>query len=622
MHKDNLPDSKTLLNHILELVEQYRNQSANHIELTSLRSARQQVAQLWLATPQEMLESSYTGSLGKAHQTLLQSGLREEALTGLERQFLEREVLPHMGYGLDRSLSINCLLVVILYLYPHQVREDWEINADVPDWLIKDYLNFILSFPFYFRANGESQQYFRFMQNTLNRLHGWVFGDPEVRPKQEIIFLLAHQINAIQVYFNLENPRDIQSKRGDITEFYLRSQGAQIDYAFTDSTSTHQKIRIGFLLKACNPSPEIFLLLPILEHLDRNQFEIILYVFNIAEHQLESYCQSIVDKFVRVANLSLDLQAEIIRKDDLDILLVGANITSSTHLITMLANYRLARIQITNFASPITTGIRNIDYYFAGLLTEPMADAHMHYREKLITLDGTGFCFSYSNEPYTAQYQINREKLQIPQDSVVFASTANLFKLVPELRETWVKVLKAVPNSILMLMPFGPNWMTRYPGFAFANDLQTIFRKYGVESDRLRIVKSFPNRAEVKEALKVSDVYLDSYPYAGTTSLIDALEVGIPTIVWDGSTLRSRMGAAILKSLSMYDLIADSEESYIELAVALATNPALRLQKKQEILHQMQQTPSFLDGRAYTTQLQSIFVSLYKAWQTSSSPSV
>jgi predicted O-linked N-acetylglucosamine transferase (SPINDLY family) len=240
----------------------------------------------------------------------------------------------------------------------------------------------------------------------------------------------------------------------------------------------------------------------------------------------------------------------------------------------------------------------------------------MHYREQLIAIDGTGFCFSYGIETSTAQYQINREKLKIPEDSIVFASTANLFKLVPELRETWVKILAAAPNSVLMLMPFGPNWMNRYPGFAFVSELQATFEKYGVESDRLRVVKSFPNRAEVKEVLKVSDIYLDSHPYAGTTSLIDALEVGIPAIVWDGSTLRSRMGAAILKSLSMHDLIANSEESYIELAVALAKNSGLRLQKRREILHKMQQTPSFLDGRAYTTQIQSIFISLYKAWQS------
>ncbi len=615
MHKYNLLSSEALLNHILELVEQYRNKPNSQLALDSLRSARQQLAHRWLDTPGEMLESAYSGFLGKAHQTLLQSGLKEDVLTDGEKQFLDREVLPQMGDSVQKSY-IHHLLVAILYLYPHQVREDWEVNGVVPDWLLTDYLNFILSFPFYFRAVGEAEQYFQFMHNTLHALHSWFFSDPNVRPKQEIVFLLAHKINSIQLYFNSENSRDIQSKRGDITEFYLRSQGAQIDYTFADSSSTDRKIRIGFLLKACNRSPELFLVLPILEHIDRTQFEIILYVFHIAEPELEEYCSTIVDKVVRLANLSFDRQAEMIRKDDLDILHVGANITSSTHQITMLANYRLARVQVTNFASPITTGIRNIDYYIAGLLTEPMPDAQLHYREQLITMDGTGFCFSYGIEPYTAQYQIDREKLKIPEDTVVFASTANLFKLVPELRETWVKILAAVPNSVLMLMPFGPNWMSRYPGFAFVSDLQATFEKYGVDGDRLRVVKSFPNRAEVKEALKVSDVYLDSYPYAGTTSLIDALEVGIPTIAWDGNTLRARMGAAILKSLSMHDLVANSEEAYIELAVALANNPGLRLQKRQEVLHKMQQTPSFLDGRAYTAQIQSIFVSLYKAWQT------
>ncbi|WP_019499631.1 hypothetical protein [Pseudanabaena sp. PCC 6802] len=608
-------NTETQLNRLSDLVDRYRNQPSDREVIASLRDARQQLAHRWIDIPEDLLESSYAGYLGKAHQTLLQSGLKYELLTDVETHFLEQEVLPQLQNNHQKPGAIGYLLTFMLYLYPHELPLRWHGKVDVPDWFMHDYLRFILASPNYFRTVGESQRYFQFMQTTIDALYNAIFTDRNSKIGQDTL-AIAQQINPIQLYFTQENLRDIQSKRGDIIELALRQKGAQIEHDFSIPPPNRQKIRLGILLKSCNPSPETYLALPIVEHLDRDRFEIILYVLQIAGHQLEDYCRERTAKLIQLPNDGLNQQAEAIRSDDLDILLVGANITAAIHQVTMLANYRLARVQLTNFASPITTGIKNIDYYIAGKLMEPLPDAQAHYRERSIAIDGTGFCFSYGVEPPATQYRINREKLRIPDSAIVFASTANLFKLVPELRATWAKILATVPNSMLMLMPFGPNWMSYYPGITFVDDMNAVLAKYGVSGDRLRVLKALPHRADVKEALKVSDIYLDSFPYAGTTSLIDALEVGLPTIAWEGNTLRSRMGAAILKSLSMQDLIARREETYVELAVALAENPDLRRQKNREILQKMQQNPDFLDGRAYVAQLQPILLNLYEKWRS------
>lgn len=603
-------NAEARLNRLSSLVDRYQNEPADRAALSSLRDVRQQLTRRWIAMPNELIESAYSSYLGRAHQILLQSGLKYELLTDSEIELLEREVLPHLRDHQQKQGEIGHLLAFALYLYPHQLPPHWYGKIDLPDWFIRDYLGFILASPNYLRAESEMQQYVQFMRMTIAALYNWLFADSSSMIGQDISLTIAQLINPIQLYFTQENLRDIQRQRGDIINLSLRQRGAQIEHTFSIHPSDRRKIRLGILLKACNPSPEIYLALPLVEHLDRSQFEIILYVLRLTGHQLEDYCRERIDKLIQLPNGDLNQQADAIRGDDLDILLIGANITAASHQITMLTNYRLARVQLANFASPITTGIENVDYYIAGDLMEPMSDAQTHYRERLMVMDGTGFCFSYGNEPSTSQYHINREKLGISDRAVVFASTANLFKLVPELRATWAKILAAVPDSILMLMPFGPNWMSRYPGIAFVDDMSLILAKYGVAGDRLRVLKALPNRADVKETLKVSDICLDSFPYAGTTSLIDALEVGVPTIAWEGSTLRSRMGAAILKSLSMPDLVALSEESYIVLAVTLAGNPELRRQKSQEILHKMQQNPDFLNGRAYVKQIQPMLLDL------------
>jgi predicted O-linked N-acetylglucosamine transferase (SPINDLY family) len=57
----------------------------------------------------------------------------------------------------------------------------------------------------------------------------------------------------------------------------------------------------------------------------------------------------------------------------------------------------------------------------------------------------------------------------------------------------------------------------------------------------------------------------------------------------------------------LFDLIADSEESYINLSVALGINGELRKEKREEIEQKMQQQPRFLDSRADSAALGSVF---------------
>lgn len=121
-----------------------------------------------------------------------------------------------------------------------------------------------------------------------------------------------------------------------------------------------------------------------------------------------------------------------------------------------------------------------------------------------------------------------------------------------------------------------------------------------------------PNREDVKEYFKIADLYLDSYPFSGTTSLVEPLQVNLPVISRQGNAFRSAMGAAMVRSLDLPDLVADSEETYIQLAVELGTNPELRKQKSDRIKEKMQQNPSFLDSRSYSAQMGALFQQLFQ----------
>jgi predicted O-linked N-acetylglucosamine transferase (SPINDLY family)/cellulose synthase/poly-beta-1,6-N-acetylglucosamine synthase-like glycosyltransferase len=469
---------------------------------------------------------------------------------------------------------------------------------------------FLLSHINYFEHEGAAIEYCRHLQKWMSYAHQSIFTDTEDRSCQSIVANLARKSNFISAYFNEASLKDIYEKRSDIIRLYLENNGCEIDYIFSDRPANRKKIRLGIIASHFNPSAETFASLPIYEYLSRD-FEVILYSLQQTNHPLEQYCRSSAN-FLLTLPQNLSEQVNAIRRDDLDILFFATNITAVTNQICLLATHRLARIQITSGGSVVTTGISNMDYFLSGTFTDPSPLAQEQYQEKLIQLPGAVHCFSYGDFEEKSSLKIDRQDLGIADYAVVFTSGANFYKIIPELIHTWAKIIAAVPNSTIVLFPFGPNWSSNYPKQAFEEHLHKIFAEYGVSSERVIALdpQPVPNREDLKEYYKLADVYLDSYPFAGTTSLIEPLQVNLPVIARQGNSFRSSMGAAMIRSLDITDLVADSEESYIQLAVALGNNPELRQQKSAEVKAKMADNPSFLDSKGYGAKIGNLFKEL------------
>ncbi|MEG4318187.1 MULTISPECIES: sulfotransferase [unclassified Microcoleus] len=601
-------DSPQFLSWLSGCIDRYHHSTSHQSALTELRQARDRIAEFWKSATAEKLKNSYFGGAGKAHKMLLASGMRDEPLTDAEQRAAE-ELSQYVATGFDAAEAIQYLLAVMLYRRADQLPLQYGRTA-VPQWFLNDLLEFMLYFPSYFQEIGEVENYADYMQQLVDLVHSRVFSNPNSEIWQNVALIFADTVNFVPLYFSTKNLKNIYTKRSDILEFILKSRGHQIDVSFSKRPANRTQIRLGILKVNFAPISETFTTIPAFEHLDRDRFEIILYVLGAIDRPLDVYCQSRADKLVKLPN-ELHSQVEIIRADDLDILFVGSIVTNATQNIILLALHRLARLQTTYFASPVTTGIRNIDYYISGNLTEPL-QAQTQYSEQLVMMDGTGFCFNYNIQKEEARINPDRKNLGISETSVIFISGANTFKIIPEIRETWAKIIAAVPDSVLVLYPFGNTWSGSYIRQPFVNKMYAIFDKYGIDRNRLILLTTLPNREDVKAVLKLADVYLDSYPYAGANSTVDPLEVGLPTVVRDGNSLRSRQGAAMLRDIQLFDLIADSEESYIKLSIELGTNAELRKQKREQIEQKMQQKPRFMDSRAYSATLGEVFQKLLK----------
>ncbi|MEA5617804.1 tetratricopeptide repeat protein [Cronbergia sp. UHCC 0137] len=587
---------------------------ANQATLNTLQKQRQIISQSWLSLPTESLINSYLGDIGKAHQKLLENKVNNQSLTSDEEIFVDQLVKA----GFKHPQAIQNFLAVMLYLQPHQLPPLWYQDLTIPDWLINDYLKYIFTSPEMFQKIGEVDNYYQYFQKLLEYLVNKLQNNQNSKFWQDVVGYFTQNAKFIPIYFtNQPNLKDLYIHRSQLIESTLKNLGHFLDYKFPERPANRKKIRLGILNDHFTPQTETYVTIPVFEHLDRSQFEIILYAIKVTNHPLEEYCQSRVDKLVQLPN-NLVGAVQTIRADNVDILFIGTNITAVSRPSTLLAIHRLGRVQVASLSSPVTTGMKTIDYYIAGNLTAPIQEDQAQYREKLLNLDGSGFCFRFPLPESPTTLKFTRENWGCTADSVIFISGANFYKIIPELREIWAKIIAAVPNSILVLYPFNPNWSSTYPKQQFKEEMYRVFAKHNIDKSRLIFIEPLENVADIKELLQPADIYLDSYPFAGVNSLLDPLKVGLPTVVMEGNGFRFRLASCLLRelklptqtSLSLTDLIAKNEAEYINLAINLGTNPQLREEYKQQIQQGMENNPVFLDSHFYSQQMGAIFQQL------------
>ena len=247
--------------------------------------------------------------------------------------------------------------------------------------------------------------------------------------------------------------------------------------------------------------------------------------------------------------------------------------------------------------------------YLTGSLND-FPGLQAHFSEKLQFCEGPPGCLDYTVESPGSGRRFERASFGFAPDDVVFVNAAACFKILPEMQETWAKVLRAVPKSRLLLLPFNPNWSSAFPVKQFERTLTEACARHGVGRERFILVGSLPTRADVKALERVADVYLDTSPFSGSISVIDPLELGLPLVVQEGATHRSRMAAALLRELDLPELITADEAAYVALAVKLGTDLAYRKKTSAGILEKMAGHPKFINPRAYGQGLSELLESL------------
>jgi protein O-GlcNAc transferase len=242
-------------------------------------------------------------------------------------------------------------------------------------------------------------------------------------------------------------------------------------------------------------------------------------------------------------------------------------------------------VQVNCIGFPGTLGAPWYDYIFTDRFSLPKALTGF-YSERPLYMPHMAFPSDTTRLPPGPAP--SRAACALPEQGFVFCCFNNAYKILPEVFAIWMRLLQALPGSVLWLLETNPE--------AKAN-LQREAAQAGVDPQRLIFAPRVAVGAHVARNA-AADLFLDTYPYGAHTTANDALLAGLPVLTCVGESLASRIAGSQLHAIGLPELVTEGFADYEALALKLATEPGL-LQGYRDRLAANRHTHPLFDMAGY-----------------------
>jgi predicted O-linked N-acetylglucosamine transferase (SPINDLY family) len=261
---------------------------------------------------------------------------------------------------------------------------------------------------------------------------------------------------------------------------------------------------------------------------------------------------------------------------------------------------RPAPIQVNWLGYPGTMGTDCIDYIIADPFIIP-SGMERYYSEKVVRLPD---CYQINDRRREISDRIpTREEYGLPAQGLVFCCFNLSYKILPDVFGRWMRIMQAVPDSVLWLLEAN-QWAVR--------NLRRAAAAKGVAPERLVFAPRQP-LAEHLARYRLADLALDTFPYTSHTTASDALWAGCPLVTCSGETFASRVAGSILINAGMRELVTASFEEYEHLVLDLAASPA-RLRDLRRKLEENRDTCPLFDTPRFAQNLERAYEEMFDAY--------
>ena len=361
-----------------------------------------------------------------------------------------------------------------------------------------------------------------------------------------------------------------------------------------DTTSPHDRIRLGYLSGDFQQHATALLMIEMLEAHDLRRFELHAYSYGRDDGLgMRQRLTLPFERFNDITDLDDMQAARAIHADGIDILVDLKGYTAGTR--TALLTYRPAPLQVSFLGYPGTLGGAFCDYLVSDRFVTP-AGAAADYTEALARMP-------HSYQPHGCRSAVGpaptREQAGLPDQGLVLCCFNQAYKFTPEMFGIWCVLLSQSPGSVL--------WLLRSE--SAEGNLRREALKRGISPHRLVFAEDLP-QADHLARLQLADLVLDTSPYNAHTTASDALWAGVPLLTCAGETFASRVAGSLLHAVGLSEMVTSSLAGYEALAVALVTDPGRLRGLRDKLARQRRDAPLF-DVAGYTLDLEKLYGAMW-----------
>jgi protein O-GlcNAc transferase len=370
------------------------------------------------------------------------------------------------------------------------------------------------------------------------------------------------------------------SKLVDFSNFYL---------------NPNKKIKIGYYSKEFYSHVTSLFFETLLKYHNREFFEIHCYSDCIKPDKVTAHLQKRSNFWWDVSQLKPDQIAQKIRTDHIDIFVGTTNFLSSNRIVSA---HQPAPIIVSYMNQISSTGLSKVDYLITDDQISPASISDNFFTERLIRLpDFICYC-----PPETEVFVEPPPVLK--NGYVTFGCFNNLAKINQNVVTKWSDILLSVSNSRMRLMAGGFKDKTMQARYL------KLFVDRGIDQNRIDFVAIIPGREEYLSQYNLIDIALDTFPFTGGTVTDEAIYMSVPLVSLAGDIEMGCMSKSKLCRLNLHELIADSVEDYVQIAISLANNVRKIKKYKTEIRDIALET--IFNGKDHVNALEDAYRQMWK----------
>jgi predicted O-linked N-acetylglucosamine transferase (SPINDLY family) len=342
------------------------------------------------------------------------------------------------------------------------------------------------------------------------------------------------------------------------------------------------RIKVGYLSGDLHMHAVGLLTPELFELHDRSRFEVFAFCWTpespIPEFQRQRRrILAAMDHHVRLGGVDDATAARLIAQAGVDVLVDLQGLTNGAR--PAILGHRAAPVQVSYLGLPGTSAVPGVDWMLADRFVMP-PELLPYCTEKPIYLP---HCYQVSDRQREVAPKPERARCGLREDAFVYCSFNNNHKFTPEVFGAWMRILGAVPGSLLWLL--ADNDTCR-------NNLLAAAAAQGIAAERL-VFAPRVSPAEYLARFQLADLMLDTFPFNAGTTASDALWMGLPILTRAGRSYISRMAGSLLHAVGLPDLVTESLADYERLAITLGRQPQRAASYRRYLAEHGRSSPLF-----------------------------